>query len=93
MSTERLFVGLYSGWSADGIDGALIGVSGRGSKMKVRQLNQAHQPIGEELRNRILDVSADKAMPPPVWAALNQEVSVAFADAALSLIKHSAPGR
>ena len=89
MANERTFVGLYSGWAADGVDAAMIAVSGRGPKMKVRQLHQSHHAIALELRRRILDLSCEEALPLSKWVALNQEVSAVFADAAHTLIKQA----
>jgi anhydro-N-acetylmuramic acid kinase len=90
MAKERIFIGLYSGWSADGIDAAMAAVSGKGEKIKVHQLHQSHQAMGEDLRRRILEMSCDKTLPMPALVQLNHDVSIAFAEAAHVLIKQSA---
>jgi anhydro-N-acetylmuramic acid kinase len=87
MANERIFVGLYSGWATDGVDAAMIAVSGRGQKMKVRQLHQSHLAYPQDLRRRIMDLSAEDSIGLSKWVALNQEVSTVFAEAAEAVIK------
>lgn len=89
MSKERFFIGLYSGWSADGVDAAMVSCTGKSEKLKATQLHQSHHGFSEDLRRRILDISCDKAVPVQALIQLQQDVSMAFAEAAQTLIRQS----
>ena len=56
--TKKLAIGLMSGTSADGIDAALVEISGRSTTTKVRQLAFITLPFTDAVRNRILRVAA-----------------------------------
>lgn len=51
---SRLVVGLMSGTSADGVDAALVRITGFGLDTKVESLGFYFQPFDEETRRRIL---------------------------------------
>lgn len=51
---ERLGIGLMSGTSADGIDAALIRISGFAETTKVRQIGFSFLPFSDDVRARIL---------------------------------------
>ena len=78
--SEKVFFGLYSGVGADGIDAAAVAISGRGARMKVRQLDWALHPFSDGLRERIA-AGCDGVLPAPgELAALDAELSAAFAE-------------
>lgn len=56
--TKKLAIGLMSGTSADGIDAALVEISGCSTTTKVRQLAFVTLPFTDAVRNRILRVAA-----------------------------------
>ena len=55
--TKKLAIGLMSGTSADGIDAALVEISGCSTTTKVRQLAFVTLPFTDAVRNRILRVA------------------------------------
>lgn len=55
---ERLAIGLMSGTSADGVDAALVRISGYGLKTRVRQIGFCFLPFDGEVRSRILALAA-----------------------------------
>ncbi|MDP6779213.1 MAG: anhydro-N-acetylmuramic acid kinase [Candidatus Latescibacteria bacterium] len=57
MARKRRIIGLMSGTSVDGIDAALVEVSGDGSRSEVRLLGFGFTPFPEDLRQEILGLS------------------------------------
>src|SRR2546423_4223568 len=53
---ERLIAGAMSGTSADGVDVAVVAVSGRGTDMRVRFIRHRHRPYDAELRRAIFSM-------------------------------------
>lgn len=51
---ERLAIGLMSGTSADGVDAALIRISGHGIDTRVKQVGFSFLPFAPEQRQRVL---------------------------------------
>ena len=72
---ERLLVGLMSGTSVDGVDAALIRISGSGRETKVELLKAIEQPISNTLRQRVLALSHGEGSAEEV-----SKVSVAIAE-------------
>lgn len=54
---ERLLVGLMSGTSVDGVDAALVRISGSGRTTKAALLKAIEYPIPDDLRQRVLALS------------------------------------
>lgn len=84
-------VGLISGTSADGIDAAVVRLTGDG----VRVLGFEAAPFGARLRNRVLSVAGGAAVGAAEIATLDAELGEAFARAALAALRTAriAPGR
>ena len=57
-ASPRLAIGLMSGTSADGIDAALVEISGCGTDTRVRLLSFLTLPFSDAARARILRVAA-----------------------------------
>ena len=81
MARERIFLGLCSGWSADGVDAALLAVRGRGEKMKLQQLHALHRPLDGAVRSRIVAAQGEKDITASALFALDGELADAFAAA------------
>lgn len=88
MAKERLFIGLHCGWAGDGVDAALAVVTGRGERMKVRQLATLHEPFAPNLRRKLLAAACEGA-PPERLAELDGQITSAFAASAEKLIAQS----
>jgi len=71
-----------SGTSADGVDAALVDISDRGGKIKVRLISFITRPYPEKLRRRLLAISEPGAGSAAELAQLNVEVGEIFARAA-----------
>lgn len=82
----RLVVGLSSGTSFDGIDAAIVRVSGRGLDLTADLVGFACVPFSDSLRARIAGASNADA---GELARLNFDLGAAFADAALEVIAAS----
>lgn len=57
MAKERLFAGVYSGAAADGVDAALLAVTGKGEKMHARVVGHVSTAFSPALQKRILAAS------------------------------------
>ena len=77
-----LVIGLISGTSVDGIDAALVEVSGRESDLKIELLAGETYSYPKQLRQEILAVIAGKALTMAEFAALDDAIAHAFAYAA-----------
>ncbi|MBI5723861.1 MAG: anhydro-N-acetylmuramic acid kinase [Planctomycetes bacterium] len=101
MSEERLFIGLYSGPAADGIDAALASVVGAGEAISVRQVLAIHHELPDQARRWVLMFGAGPREPMPNQgqagslgpsgvavglAMLDRDLGQAFASAAEELL-------
>jgi anhydro-N-acetylmuramic acid kinase len=84
-------IGLISGTSVDGIDAALVEITGSQGDLKVEFLTGATYPYPSELRSQILQVCSGTPLSMPELAALDDAIAQAFAEAALRLQQSSEP--
>ncbi len=86
MAKERLILGVHCGAACDGVDAALVAVSGKGEKMTARLVAHLVRPIAPELRTALSAavVGSDGAS-----AALDCELGAAMAAAAGDLLKQA----
>lgn len=87
----RRIVGLMSGTSGDGVDAALVVVTGSGTRTRTRILAFETVPFSEELRSEILGLADASAI---AVTDLNAGLGELFARAALAVIAKAglAPG-
>ncbi len=80
-ATKRTIVGAMSGTSADGVDAALIALSGHGTDLSARMLKHLHRPYPSELRRRIFAARGAGAIELAHLAGLARDISLLYADA------------
>lgn len=78
-------IGLISGTSVDGIDAALVDISGTSLDIKIELVAGATYPYPAQLRERILAVCAYKALSMAELAELDDAIAFAFAQAAQNI--------
>jgi len=78
-------IGLISGTSVDGIDAALVEISGTEIDLKVELVAGATYPYPEALREQILQVCAGAALSMAQLAELDDAIAIQFAQAALQI--------
>lgn len=78
-------IGLISGTSVDGIDAALVEISGTEIDLKVQLLAGETYPYPDELRERILAVCGGEGLSMAELAALDDDIAAAFAQASLAI--------
>ncbi|MDM9384214.1 anhydro-N-acetylmuramic acid kinase [Chlorogloeopsis sp. ULAP01] len=78
-------IGLMSGTSVDGIDAALVDISGTDFDLKVELIAGATYPYSKELRERILAVCSGQAISMQEFAELDDAIAQAFAQAAQNI--------
>ena len=78
-------IGLISGTSVDGIDAALVEISGIEIDLKVELVAGATYPYPEQLREQILQVCAGAAVSMAQLAELDDAIAIQFAQAALQI--------
>ncbi|TVP60961.1 MAG: anhydro-N-acetylmuramic acid kinase [Nodularia sp. (in: Bacteria)] len=78
-------IGLISGTSVDGIDAALVEVSGSDLDLKIELLAGETYPYAAELREKILAVGAGAAISMAELAEIDDAIAFAFAQAAQNI--------
>lgn len=91
---RRTAVGLMSGTSVDGIDAALVEITGQGIEIGARLLAFRNSPFPEETRKRIFEAFHPQRCSLTALGSLHMELGELYAAAALSVIKEAglAPG-
>ncbi len=84
---SKTIIGLNSGTSADGIDAAVIRVSGNGFKSKVEFIRGATYKHSLKLKSRILKYAQPEFRDGVNWLKLDIELAEMFAKACLKVIK------
>ncbi|MGP1387710.1 MAG: anhydro-N-acetylmuramic acid kinase [Thainema sp.] len=88
---KQRIVGLISGTSVDGIDAALVDISGTGFNLQVELIAAKTVAYEPELRQQILSVCEGASLSMPDLAALDCAIATAFANAAQQVQRHQAP--
>lgn len=78
-------IGLISGTSVDGIDAALVEISGKDLDLKIELLAGSTYPYPAELREKILAVCAGAAISMAELAELDDAIAISFAQAAQNI--------
>jgi len=84
---SRLVVGLISGTSMDGIDAALVRISGPATQPRVRLLAFETVPYPDWLRQRLLAIAGGDATTAGEIDRLNTLLGVAFGEATMSVCR------
>lgn len=80
-----LVIGLMSGTSVDGIDAALVEISGTERDLKVNLLAAETYAYPGDLQEKVLAVCGGATLSLPALAALDDEIATEFAQAALTI--------
>jgi anhydro-N-acetylmuramic acid kinase len=83
---ELIIIGLMSGTSADGIDAAIVAISGAPPTHRVRLIRHETYPHDADLRRAIFAAFRPESSSVDHLTALNTAVGAAFAEAALRVI-------
>lgn len=78
-------IGLMSGTSVDGIDAALVEVSGGQTDLRVELIQGIVHPFPDALRSQILAVCSGEAISMEALAALDDAIARAFSEAAIAV--------
>ena len=82
-----LVLGLMSGTSADGIEAALVRISGAPPNQKSKLEGHASLPIPKPIRAKILQIAEGAAVPAAEISQLNFRLGQLFAEAAIAACK------
>lgn len=82
-----LVLGLMSGTSADGIEAALVRISGAPPKLKSKLVGHASFPIPKPVRQKILQIAEGTPLPAAEISQLNFRLGNLFAEAAIATCK------
>ena len=90
MAKERIFLGLYAGPACDGVDAALVAISGKAERMKCRQVAESHCALpgglADDMRDLLEMTSLKGRIDLEAMARLDGQLSIAMADAAAALL-------
>src|SRR5215470_14937021 len=94
-SLGKLVLGMMSGTSADGIDAALVKISGTPPNLNIKLLGHTHQPFPPSIRKEILRVAEQNPLPPAEFSQLHARLGQQYAAAALAACQklHISPRR
>jgi anhydro-N-acetylmuramic acid kinase len=84
---SMLVLGMMSGTSADGIDTALVKISGAPPNLKIKLLNHTHQSFPLRVRKEILRVAEQNPLTPAGFSQLHARLGHIYAEAALNACK------
>jgi anhydro-N-acetylmuramic acid kinase len=85
----RLAIGLMSGTSMDGIDAALVAISGPPEKPRVRLRAFVANPYPDELREGLSDIAAHEPWTAGAISQMNFLLGELFAEAALAACRYA----
>jgi anhydro-N-acetylmuramic acid kinase len=77
----RMIAGAMSGTSADGVDVAIVAITGRGLEMRAKLIASHHRPFPPDLRELIGNLRMGTAMPISALAMAGREISLCYAAA------------
>ncbi|HRK32792.1 MAG TPA: anhydro-N-acetylmuramic acid kinase [Tepidisphaeraceae bacterium] len=80
-STERLIAGAMSGTSADGVDVAIVGLTGTGFDLQVRLIRHHYLAYHSELKRRIFSLRQSGVSTLEDLAQIGREISLTYAHA------------
>lgn len=86
-----LVIGLMSGTSVDGIDAALVEISGTTHDLQVQFINGVTVPYPATLRQQILDVCGGAVLSIAALAELDDAIATQFAQAAIAVQQNHPP--
>lgn len=86
-------IGLISGTSVDGIDAALVDITGTDNDLKVELIAGETYPYPDELRKQILAVCGGAAISMAQLAELDDAIALAFARSAQNIQINHAPAQ
>ncbi|MGB1126232.1 MAG: anhydro-N-acetylmuramic acid kinase [Phycisphaeraceae bacterium] len=75
----RIVAGCMTGTSLDGLDAALVKITGRGLAMKAELLNHVAQPLPDKLRGTLLSLASGKAHEPMVYMQAARSIGEVYA--------------
>ena len=84
-------IGLISGTSVDGIDAALVEISGTTTDLAITLLAGETYPYPDALRSQILSVCAGEPLAMSDFAALDDAIAQVFAEAAIAIQANQPP--
>ena len=85
MKNSKLVIGLMSGTSLDGVDAALVEISGFGSQTIVNFKHFTSNPFPDEIRKILLKVSSGQPVSSGIISNLNVLLGQLFSQAVLKL--------
>src|SRR5215471_423694 len=84
---SALVLGMMSGTSLDGIDAALVKISGAPPHLQIDLINHTHQPFPPQVRKEILRVAEQNPLTPGEFSQLHTRLGHIYAEAALVACK------
>jgi len=84
---SMLVLGMMSGTSADGIDSALVKISGAAPDLKIKLLGHTSQNFPPAIRKEILRVAEQNPLTPGEFSQLHARLGHLYAEAALNACK------
>lgn len=84
---EKYVIGLMSGTSLDGVDAALVKITGFGAQTKIQLIDFVNEEIPDELKKEIMDCFSVEKSNVELICSLNFKLGYLFSDAAKKVCK------
>src|SRR5260221_11415154 len=86
-SPAKIVLGMMSGTSPDGIDSAIVQISGAPPNLKIKLLNHTQQSFPTQVRKEILRVAEQNPLTPAEFSQLHARLGQVYALTALAACK------
>ena len=82
--SSKLVLGMMSGTSADGIDAAVVKISGAPPDLKIKLIGHVKRPFPGQVRSEILRVAEQNPLTPGEFSQLHARLGKLYAEAAIA---------
>jgi anhydro-N-acetylmuramic acid kinase len=86
---SRLIIGLMSGTSLDGVDAALVEISGAGRQTRIALRHFTSIPFGSQVHQELLQIASGSPVPSQVISQMNFLIGTLYAEAIFRLCEEA----
>ena len=88
MTKPQIMLGAMSGTSADGVDVAVVRITGKGLAMRAELLGLESKPLGKSLRDKIIKIRGTGKVSLAELAEMGRDLTLVYAAAVQKALRH-----